>query len=54
MKYVENIPSISGGTMGLLSRMFRLGRSTIHEILDETCPAIHKTMKDDYLSVSMI
>lgn len=38
--------------MGLLSRMYRLGRSTIHEILDETCPAIHKALKADYLTVS--
>lgn len=38
--------------MGQLSRMFRRGRSKIHEILDETCPAIHKVLKADYLTVS--
>lgn len=38
--------------MGHLSRMFRLWRSTIHEILDESVPAIHKALKDDYLVVS--
>lgn len=37
--------------MGLLSRMFRRGRSTIHEILDDTCPAIHTVLKDEYLKV---
>lgn len=41
----------AGGTMSLLSRMYRLGRSTVHEALDETCPAIYSVLKDDYLKV---
>lgn len=51
MSLTEHYNLISGGTMGLLSRMFRLGRSTIHEILDETVPAIHMALKDEYLKV---
>lgn len=50
---VKKFPFISGGTMGLMSRMFRLGRSTAHSIIDETCPAIHDVLREKYLAVSM-
>lgn len=35
----------------MLSRMFRLGRSTVNIIIDETCPAIYAILKDEYLTV---
>lgn len=43
----------SGSSMTSLSYAFRIGKSTVSSIIPESCDAIFKVLKDEYLKVSI-
>ena len=53
MFHIKLILCFTGDSYQSLSFFYRLGRTTIGEIVPETCTAIVKALKDKYLKVCL-